>query len=64
MLFILESYAKYSFAEILERCKVKICLMCHRFYQFMGSGMPKIASSERAKTEELRNAQELCIYAV
>lgn len=32
--------------------------MYHRFYQFMDYGMPKIASSEWAKTDELTNALE------
>lgn len=56
--FILQSYVKYSFAKILDRCKVEVYLMYHRFYQFMDCGMPKIASSEWAKTDELTNALE------
>lgn len=54
--FILQSYVKYAFTEILD--KVKVCQMCHGFYQFKDCGMPKITSSEYTKTDELRNALE------
>lgn len=27
---------KYFIVEVLDRSKVKVCIMCHSFYQFMG----------------------------
>lgn len=32
---------KYFIAEVLHRSKVKVCIMCRSFYQFMGYDMLK-----------------------